>query len=145
MRWSMKYSYYAKLPGTAKKDRIGGGYWLATFQDGLIWLSNQGLTAQQWNVLARLMGRLNFDNYITVNQTALAKELHTKKPNISTAIKKLVELNIITEGPRAGLNKTYVLNPSLGLKGKQRQQKIIDYEELRAKHKAKKQQDKSEV
>ena len=45
---------------------------------------------------------------------------------------------MITEGPRAGLNKTYMLNPNIGIKGKHRQQKIIDYEEAKLTRKMEK-------
>ena len=124
-------AYYAKLPSTAKKDKIGGVPWLATFQEGWDWLCEQGLTGQQWNVLGALLARLDFDNYIRVSQTALAKKLHTKKSKISESIKKLIEMDLIAEGPRAGLNKTYILNPNFGIKGRQQQQKIVDYAEAK--------------
>ena len=121
--------YYAKIP-TAKKDKIGGN-WVAMFQESLIWMSKQNLTGEQWKVFAALFGRMDFENYVRINQTALAQELHTNKTHISRAIKKLLELDIITEGPRAGLNKTYMFNPNIGIKGKHRKQKIIDYEEAK--------------
>jgi len=120
-------AYYVKLANTAKKNKIGGN-WMATFQESLMWMAQQNMTGEQWKVFAAMCSVMDFDNYIRINQTALAKKLHTNKGNISRAIKKLMDLDIITEGPRAGLYKTYMLNPNIGMKGKHRRDKIIDYE-----------------
>lgn len=121
-------AYYARIADTAKKNKIGGN-WMATFLDGLRWMAHQDLTGEQWKVFATICSMIDFDNYIRVNQTALAKELHTNQANVSRSIKKLIDLDIITEGPRAGLYKTYMLNPNIGIKGKHKQDKIIDYAE----------------
>lgn len=124
-------AYYAKLPNTAKNKKIGGN-WMATFQESLKWMAQQDLTGEQWKVFAAMCSRMDFDNYIRISQTDLAKELQTNQGNISRSIKKLMSLDIIAEGPRAGLNKTYMLNPNIGIKGKHRKQKIIDYKEAKA-------------
>ena len=121
-------AYYSRISDTAKKNKIGGN-WMATFLDGLRWMAHQNLTGEQWKVFATICSMIDFDNYIRVNQTALAKELNTDKGNISRSIKKLMDLDIIAEGPRAGLYKTYMLNPNIGIKGKHKQDKIIDYAE----------------
>jgi len=51
-----------------------------------------------------------------------------KRPNVTKAIKALTKLNIIIEGPRAGLNKTYRLNPYVAHKGKDRKRCIMDFQ-----------------
>ena len=128
--------YYAKIP-TAKKDKIGGN-WMATFQESLMWLAEKRLNGETLSVFLAMCSVMDFENYIRINQSELAKKIHTDQGNISRSIKKLLELNIITEGPRAGLNKTYMLNPNIGIKGKHRQQKIIDYEEAKLTRKMEK-------
>ena len=130
-------AYYAQIPSTAKKNKIGG-HWMATFLESLRWMAHQDLTGEQWKVFAALCSMIDFDNYIRVNQTALAKELHTTKGNISRSIKKLLDLDIIAEGPRAGLYKTYMLNPHIGIKGKHMKQKVIDYQQAKEARKAEK-------
>ena len=132
-------AYYAKLPSSAKKNKIGGDMWMALFQESLKWISELDLSKNDLKVFLAMCSVVDFENYIRINQSELAKKLHTDQGNISRSIKKLLELNIITEGPRAGLNKTYMLNPNIGIKGKHRQQKIIDYEEAKfAREKEKK-------
>ena len=125
-------AYYAKIPDTAKKNKIGGGIWMAIYQESLGWMAHQNLTGEQWKVFAAMCNMMSFDNYIRINQTALAKEFHTNQAHISRSIKRLLELNIFTEGPREGVNKTYILNPKIGIKGKQRKQKLVDYKKAKA-------------
>ena len=103
--------------------------WMALFQESLKWISELDLSKNDLKVFLAMCSVMDFENYIRINQSELAKKIHTDQGNISRSIKKLLELNIITEGPRAGLNKTYMLNPNIGIKGKHRQQKIIDYAE----------------
>ena len=73
-------------------------------------------------------GKVDFDNYLTISQQNIANELDMKQSNVSRAIKGLCEHDIIIEGPRAGLNKTYRLNPYIAHKGKNRDKTIIDFE-----------------
>ena len=122
-----EFEWFARINPTRKK--ITGGSWVANFQKAFEWLGLSRLNGELWSVLATMIGRMDFNNYIRINQTALAKELHMKQSQVSRAIKKLLELDVICEGPRAGLCKTYMLNPNVGIKGKQKQQKIIDYAE----------------
>ncbi|WP_147238663.1 winged helix-turn-helix domain-containing protein, partial [Acinetobacter baumannii] len=47
----------------------------------------------------------------------IAESLGMKKPNVSKAVKNLIEFGIILEGPKIGRSKTYRLNPQFGWKG----------------------------
>ena len=76
-----------------------------------------------------LLGEVDFDNYLTVSQSKIANELGMRQSNVVRAIKGLSDRNIIVEGPRAGLNKTYRLNPYIAHKGKNRNETIIDFED----------------
>ena len=90
------------------------------------------MTGEQWRVLAYLLGRLDFDNYLKVQQTEISDKLHIKKPNVSRAMKKLAELDIITVGPMAGRSKTYRLNPRIAHRGaKNYRNTLIEYDTLK--------------
>ena len=115
-----------------QKTRIYGGGWVAFYQKSLEHISKLGLTGEQLNVFLALMSKLDFENYIRISQMDLAKKLNIKQPQVSRAIRRLLEEDIICQGPRAGLCKTYILNPNVGIKGKQKRNKLIDYKEAKA-------------
>ena len=121
-----EFEWFARIN---RKHKITGGAWMATFQDSMLWMAKQGLTGEQWNVFMAMGSKMDYNNYIRIRQADLAEELGIPRPHVSRAIKKLLELDIIAQGPRAGLCKTYILNPNIGMKGHQKQQKIIDYTE----------------
>ena len=115
------------------REKKIAGSWVAMFQQGLAWIAKQNLTGEQWNVFAFLLSIVDFQNYIRISQKDIAEALGMKHQNVSRSIKKLEELDIIVEGPRAGLHKTYMLNPNIGLKGKQKGQKVVDFSAEKAK------------
>ena len=93
-----------------KSKNFGNG-WIASYQKMLLLLAKLNLPNEQYRVLLALLSQVDFENYLTISQTELAKEIGMKQSHISRAIKGLREHNIIVEGPRAGLNKTYRFNP----------------------------------
>ena len=125
-----------------KKKKLGGS-WVAFYQKSLNWISKQNLSGETLNVFLALVSRLDFENYIPLNQTELSKEMGIARPNISRAIRKLVELGILTEGPRAGLNKMYMLNPYVGIKGRQKKEKVTEFKVMKAENDKKKREKKA--
>lgn len=115
-----------------QKKRIYGGGWMAFYQESLAHIAKLGLTGEQHNVFLSMLSKLDFENYIRINQEELASELKITQPHVSRAIKKLLEEDIICQGPRAGLCKTYILNPNVGIKGRQKKNKLVDYAEKKA-------------
>ena len=106
-----------------RENRLGA-HWVATFQDGM--------TGEQWRVFAYLVSKLDFDNYLKVQQKDIAEELHMHVKAVSRAIKGLKELDVISVGPMAGRSKTYRLNPRIAHRGARNyQQTIIEYDELK--------------
>jgi len=101
------------------------------FQDVLEWLAKQSLPQEQYRVLMYLMGKLDFSNYLRVTQTEIARDLSMRQPNVSRAMRSLVDLDIIAEGPHVGNTKTYRLNPYMAHKGRNQKQTIIEYDELK--------------
>ena len=109
-----------------KPKKLGKG-WVALYQQAISKIADMNLTTEQYRVFLKLLSKVDFENYLTISQKELSEELSMKQPNVSKAIKKLCELNIIVEGPRAGLNKTYRLNPYVAHKGTNRNSTIIDF------------------
>jgi len=109
------------------KEKSLGKDWLAVYQSALKTLAQWDLPGEQYRVMLELLSETDFDNYIRINQQTLAKELNMQQSNVARAIKGLKEKNIILEGPRAGLNKTYRLNPYIAHKGKNRNNTILDF------------------
>lgn len=111
------------------KDKNLGKDWVAMYQQALKTLAKWNLPNEQYRVMLSLLGEVDFDNYLTVSQSKIANELGMRQSNVVRAIKGLSDRNIIVEGPRAGLNKTYRLNPYIAHKGKNRNETIIDFED----------------
>lgn len=116
------------------KEKNLGKDWVAMYQIALKTLAKWNLPTEQYRVMLELLSETDFDNYIRVSQSKLAEELDMQQSNVARAIKGLKERNIIVEGPRAGLNKTYRLNPYIAYKGKNRNESIIDFESALAEN-----------
>lgn len=98
-----------------KKIELHGG-WVAMAQPAMKAFSQiKSLEAQR--VLWALLARLDYENYVLVNQKEIGDELGIKPPNLSRAMKLLAEHAILITGPKVGRSSTYRLNPSMGWKG----------------------------
>ena len=102
---------------------LGTG-WIGLYQEAADMLAEWKLTTEQYRVFLKLLARLDFDNYLRISHTNMAEELGMKRSAVSRAMKALEDLNVIMEGPRAGLNKTYRLNPYIAHKGRERDRTI---------------------
>ena len=111
------------------KEKSLGKDWVAMYQQALKTLAKWNLPSEQYRVLFVLLSETDFDNYICISQKELANELNMYQANVARAIKGLKEKNVIVEGPRAGLNKTYRLNPYIAHKGKNRSSTILDFQD----------------
>lgn len=85
-------------------------------QDALKILANK-LNYEQFRVLMMLMADLDYENYIQITQQDIANSLDMQKSNVSRAVKGLLDLQIVLEGPKVGRSKTYRLNEQFGWKG----------------------------
>ena len=110
------------------KSRNLGTGWIALYQDMVSTIAEWNLPNEQYRVFLKLLSKVDFENYLTISQGELAQELSMKQPSIARAIKALCERNVIIEGPRAGLNKTYRLNPYIAHKGAERDDTIKHFE-----------------
>lgn len=85
-------------------------------QDALKILAKE-LNHEQFKVLMMLLADLDYENYIQITQQDIADSLGMKKSNVSRAVKGLINLKIVLEGPKVGRSKTYRLNEQFGWKG----------------------------
>ena len=109
-----------------QSKNLGTG-WIAVYQDMISNIADWNLPNEQYRVFLKLLSKMNFENYLIISQKELSQELDMKQPSIARAIKALCERNVIIEGPRAGLNKTYRLNPFIAHKGSDRRDTIKDF------------------
>ncbi len=80
-------------------------------------LAASDLRGDDFRVLLLLMARLDFENLISLEQTAVAAKLGMDKSNVNRSIKRLITLGVLLEGPKIGRSRTYRLNPNFGWKG----------------------------
>ena len=80
-------------------------------------LAHSDLDGTTFKVLHKLIGILDMDNLIAINQTELAAQMKLQKQHFSRAIKKLIAEEILIEGAKLGQHKSYRLNSYYGWKG----------------------------
>ena len=115
-----------------KSKGLGKG-WIALYQAAIQQIAIAHLPDEQNRVFMYMLGTVDFENYWRISQKQISKALNMKQPHVARAIKGLCEREIIVEGPRAGLNKTYRLNPYIAHKGKDVDKTTIDFSSERAK------------
>jgi predicted transcriptional regulator len=102
---------------TAFTGLYGTGFYIMAQSANEILAKDKDLTLEPMRVLHFLMSRLDFENFIQVPQTEICEQLEMKKPNVSKAVKLLVEKGIIIRGPKVGHSSSWRLNPNFGYKG----------------------------
>jgi hypothetical protein len=68
-------------------------------------------------VLMALLEQVGYENKIIVHQVSMAREMGMQPPQVSRAIKRLIEAGAILKGPKHGINCSYQLNPEFGWMG----------------------------
>ncbi|HIH9769077.1 MULTISPECIES: hypothetical protein [Klebsiella] len=85
-------------------------------QDALRILAKE-LTGEQFKVLMLMLADLDYENFIQIAQADIADTLGMQKTNVSRAVRALLDVGVIFEGPKVGRSKTYRLNEQFGWKG----------------------------
>ena len=101
-----------------KRNPYGNG-WVMNSQDAAILLAkDKDIKGETHRVLWLIIGILDFQNWVQLSLTEIAKELKMQRPDVSKAIKILQEKEIIFRGPKVGRSYAFMLNPEFGWKGK---------------------------
>lgn len=115
-----------------ERSRTLGNKWVATFQEGMGYLARLGLTGETWSVYAYLVQHLDYDNWVRIRQKDVEADLGIKQPNVSRALRKLVEVDVIVRGPNAGKCFTYRMNPRIAHRGARHySNNIVQYDALK--------------
>jgi predicted transcriptional regulator len=76
---------------------------------------DEDLDGVDLRVFLFLFSRLDFENYIRLEQREIAEALNRRKEHISRSIRKLKTKKIIVEAtPKVGRTAAYLLNPKYG-------------------------------
>jgi predicted transcriptional regulator len=103
---------------TRKKANLEGTF-IMMRQEGCLRLAKEkDLTGADRRVLDILWGNVDYENYIQIDQQAIANDLEMRKQHVSRSINKLIEKGILIKGTKVGRHNTYRLNPFYGWKGK---------------------------
>ena len=93
--------------------------WVMNSQEAMISVAkDKDIKGETHRVLWFIGGILDFENWIQLSATEIAKELGMHRPDVSKAIKVLETKEIILRGPKVGRSYAFMLNPEFGWKGK---------------------------
>lgn len=87
-------------------------------QAAMLELAQNPASGEAMRVLMALCAVLDFENFIQLSQTDLAKLIGMKQPHVNRAIAELCERGIIIKGMKVGKSLTYRLSPTFGFKSK---------------------------
>ena len=101
-----------------KRNPYGNG-WVMNSQDAAVLLAkDKDIKGETHRVLWLIIGILDFENWVQLSVTEIAKELKMHRPDVSKAMKVLEEKEVILRGPKIGRSYAFMLNPEFGWKGK---------------------------
>jgi hypothetical protein len=117
-----------------RKNGFQQGGWLAMAQTPMeLIATTKGLGEQALRVSYMLAARIDFENWINVNQAELGERLGMKRQHVGRALADLEQLGMLLRGPKVGRNVTWRLNPAFGWKGSAKNHKTALRDQLSAK------------
>lgn len=75
------------------------------------------LTQTEYRVRDWIIGTIGIGNYVLVNQAECGRALRVARSHVSSAIKRLIDLQILIPGPKSGKSNTYMVNPAFCFAG----------------------------
>lgn len=87
-------------------------------QAAMLELAQNPISGEGMRVLMALCAVLDFENFISLSQSDLAKLIGMRQSNVNRAVSELVDRGIIIKGSKVGRNLTYRLSPTFGIKSK---------------------------
>jgi len=101
-----------------KKINGFGQRWMAMAQNAIQRVAlDPSLTGEDLRVFNFLVGEVDFENLLVVNQAEIARKMGWQRQNIQRSIKRLIAVGVLFEGPKIGINRSYRFNPEFGWKG----------------------------
>ena len=101
-----------------RKKRPYGNGWVMNSQEAMVAVAkDKDIKGETHRVLWFIGGILDFENWVQLSITEIAKELDMHQPDVSKAMKKLENKAIILRGPKVGRSYAFMLNPEFGWKG----------------------------
>jgi hypothetical protein len=91
--------------------------WVAMAQGPLKALAKADLGDEARRVLFAVLAELDFENWVNMNQSELAREIGLERQNFGRGLKKLIAEGVVLEGPKVGRKGTHRLNPQFGWRG----------------------------
>ena len=85
------------------------------------------------NLTDAVLAKLDFENWISINQAELGRQLNIRPSNMSRAIARLVHEGVLLPGPKLQGKGTYSLNPHYGWKGSAKGHQQALMERMRAR------------
>ncbi len=107
--------------------------WVAMAQEPLMTLAQADLGKEAMRVLFAVLSKLDYENWISINQAELGRSLGIKPSNMSRAIARLVTEGVLLAGPKLQAKGTYSLNPRYGWKGSAKGHQAALLDRMRAK------------
>ena len=109
-----------------KRNPYGKG-WVMNSQEAMVSVAkDKEIKGETHRVLWFIGGILDFENWVQISVTEIAKELGMHQPDVSKAMKVLETKKIILRGPKVGRSYAFMLNPEFGWKGK-----VVNLEDYR--------------
>jgi phage regulator Rha-like protein len=84
----------------------------------MIDLAKQDLTGQDYKVLCVILGTMEFENRIVINQGTIAAMLGIHRSAISRSITRLRETDILRQCGKIGVLDKYMVSPYLAIKSR---------------------------
>ncbi len=75
------------------------------------------LTQTEYRVRDYIMSCMELGNTTPINLEYVGQKLRIKRPNVSKAVKRLVDLGIFIKGPKNGANYCYAVSPEMAFSG----------------------------
>ena len=91
--------------------------WYRTYPKGDDWLAETDLSREAMKVLLAMRGSLQYENIVGRSQADVAKRLMMPQPNVSKAVKELIENGFLEELPPVGRRKRYRMSHFIGWRG----------------------------
>jgi hypothetical protein len=106
---------YIILPIQKKKFKEA---FIMVFQSGLEYIAtDKRLTGRDKTVIMFLLSKMEFENWIHINQSVIAEKLNIAQPHISTILNKLTKCGYLDK-IKDGKNNAYRFNEVFVWKGK---------------------------